>query len=201
MRKALVLALIAGMLAGATVTADAKKKRKPRPVNMKYYLHFPADAAGTCGTTYMDLKDTPDSGCGYIFQPANEVLNQTDGPLLGEWPASGGFPFKLNTKKPLTAEFQLMNVFGLPAQGYAIFDYEISGTVGGRPVTLVENRLELAMAAPGSNVAEIKVKLPKKLNNKPVTGLHLTTNVHGASNFHYFELDEGGAFLQLAGIK
>lgn len=200
MRKALILALIAGMLAGATVTADAKK-RKPRPVTMKYFLHYPADSAGNCGTTYMDLKDTPDSGCGYIFQPANEALHQTGSPLLGEWPASGGFPFKLNTAKPLTGEFQLMNFLGLPAQGYAILDYELSGTVGGKPVTLAKKTLELAMVAPGSNVAEIKVKLPKKLHNKPVTGLHLTTNVRGASNFHYFELDENGAFIQLAGLK
>jgi hypothetical protein len=200
MRKALILALIAGLMIGSSVTADAKKKRKPRPVTMKYFLHFPA-TGDTCGTRYMDLKDTADSGCGYTFQPANEVLTQAGQGLLAEWPAAGGFPFKLNAKKPIKAEFQLMNLLGLPAQGHAIMDFELSGTVGGKPVTLYEETQELTMAAPGSNVATFTAKVSKKLNGKPVTGLHATTNVHGASNFHYFELDQSGAYISVAGFK
>jgi hypothetical protein len=200
MKKALVLAMIVGLMVGSSVTADAKKRRKPRPVTMKYFLHFPAQG-DTCGTRYMDLKDSVDSGCGYTFQPANEVLTQAGQGLIAEWPATGGFPFKLNAKKPIKAEFQLMNVFGLPANGHAIFDFELSGTVGGQPVTLFEQSKEMTMAAPGSNVATFTAKVSKKLNGKPVTGLHATTNVHGASSFHYFELDANGAYISVAGLK
>jgi hypothetical protein len=200
MKKALILALIAGLMVGSAVAADAKKK-KAKPITLKYFLHYPTDSAGNCGSTFMDLEDSADSGCGYVAQPANEVLYQGGSALANDWPASGGFPFKLNAKKPVTAEFQLMNFVGTEAQGHAIFELDVTATIGGKSVTLIDETKELTMAAPGSNVATFKVKLSKKLNKDKVTALYANTVVRGASNFHYFELDNNGANVTIPGLK
>lgn len=202
MKRALILALVAGLVIGSmTVAADAKKKKRLKPATLKYFLHYPSDSDGNCGATYMDLEDTEDSGCGYVFQPANEALYQTGSPLVADWPGSGGFPFKLNAKKPITAEFQLMNFLGTEAVGQAIFELDVTATVGGRSVTLIDETKEMSMTGPGTNVAQFEVKLPKKLQGKKVKGLYASTIVRGASNFHYFELDNDGAHISVPAFK
>ena len=189
MKKALILAMVVALSAWPLTAVGAKKASK----ELTFYLHFPAEG-GTCGASFMDLQaDTQDSGCGYTFQPANEVFHTTGAQpvLTRDWPASEGFPFKLDVKRPVTAQLALMSFLGTPAAGQAVVELALVGTANGRPVTLVEESVTLNMvpATAGSNVAEFEVKLPKKLAGKKFRSLTATTMVRGVNNFHYFDLD------------
>lgn len=188
MRKLTTLALAVALSAVAPAAVSAKA-----PSELTFYLHFPA-TGGTCGSSFMDLQaDTADSGCGYQFQPANEAFHATGAQpvLTRDWPASEGFPFKLDVKQPVTAHLALMNFFGTAAAGQAVVDLKISATVKSKTVTLIEESatLDMTPGTAGSNIAEFEVKLPKNLAGKKFTGLTATTMVRGVNNFHYFDLD------------
>ncbi|MGI8774013.1 MAG: hypothetical protein ACR2KQ_03185 [Actinomycetota bacterium] len=189
MKRTFILALVVALSATPLATVEAKKA----PKELAFYLHFPS-VDGACGAAFMDLQaDTPDSGCGYTAQPANEVFHTTgaQAPLTRDWPAAEGFPFKVDVKRPVTAQLPLMSFLGTAAAGQAIVDLKLVGTAKGRSTTLFEESLTLEMvpAVAGSNVAEFEVELPKNLNGKKFTSLIATTSVRGVNNFHYFKLD------------
>lgn len=189
MKRTFILAVAVALSAVSSTAVGAKKD----PKESTFYLHYPS-TDGTCGSPFMDLKaDTPDSACGFIFQPANEAFLATglqEG-LAYDWPASEGLPIKLDVKRPVTAQLALMNLFGTAASGQAIVNLKLVGVAKGRSATLVEESVTLDMTptAAGSNIAEFEVKLPKNLAGKKFKSLIATTMVRGASNFHYFDLD------------
>lgn len=189
MKKLSILALVLALSAAWLTPVGAKKA----PKELAFYLHFPS-TDGSCGTPFMDLQaDTPDSGCGYTFQPANEAFHATGAQpvLTRDWPASEGVPFKLDAKRPVTATFTLNSFIGQAAAGQAIVELKVTGTANNSSVTLVEESVTLDMApgVAGSNIAEFEVKLPKNLSGKKLTTLVATTVVRGPNNFHYFDLD------------
>lgn len=125
-KKLLALTMIAGLVAGSAVTADAKKKKpKPKkktvfvakPVN--YYVSFTAEEGATCtteGAKYLSVTATQGaSSCGHLFYGAVAEALITAGqegaldaaglsPHATVYPAVDGVPFILDATKAITGE-------------------------------------------------------------------------------------------------
>ena len=195
----LTLGLITGLLFGSLGVADAAKRK---PTTKKFYLHYPAEG-GTCGTRFMDIVDSPDSGCGFTFQAANEVFVQTGAqePLTADWMAAKGLPLVLNGSKPITASIGLASFVGTPSAGAAKLHLVLEGTAGGQLITLIDETKEMQLTGQAGQTFDFSVKPPKSANGKKLTSLVAYTTVHGVSNTHGIELDSPAAFISVPTYK
>lgn len=195
MKRAVVVLVALGLLAGALVApADAKKKKKKTPPatmapgELKYFLHYPDDGAGGCtAATHMDLQDSPDTGCSYTFQAAQEGFEAAGQDLLAYvYPATEGTPFILDASRKLTGEITFRGTVSYQTKAVI----SLTGTVNGADVTLAEGE-----TAPGNGVASntvqgqnlpgpavtapIELELDKALDKLEVTALTLTVTIRG----------------------
>jgi hypothetical protein len=153
-RQLVALALVAGLVAGAASTADAKrrKKRKPRVKVVSvakatnYYLTLREGAAcGDDGATALSTTPTEGaSSCGHLFYGAIREALITAGqeglldpaglsPHPTIYPAIDGVPFTIDAKKPILGEVVVKsrNV-AEPATGGTVVE-----NAGGGPAQLV----------------------------------------------------------------
>jgi hypothetical protein len=199
LRSTLGIAIGLGLILSGLGTAQAGL----RPVTKTFFLHYSSTAAGDCGNTYVDLKDTLDegNGCGYIAQPINEVLHQAGQGLAADWPDTSGAKFKLNTSKPIKAAIAVNDFSGLGATaGEGILDLEISASVGGKSVTLLKQSKTMTLT-PVARVFEFSKKLPKKFHRKLVTGVSVRTLVHGVSTTWFVDTEAPPSKVMIPGFK
>lgn len=185
MKKTLIVALSLGLLGGALV-APVEAKKKAKPSELKYFLHWEADGAtpeGCTKTPHMDLKDTEgDSTCGYAFQVAQEALGAAGQDLLRyTYPATEGAPFVVDASRHLTGEIVLRG-----AVTKSTVEIVLTGIVGGQTVTLAEGTTAEAIGAATNNglpgqpaVALVDLEIDAAFDKAKVTGLTLGVTVRG----------------------
>ena len=195
MKKLFALALAGGLLVGSIGLAEAKPRKA---TTTTYFLHYSGDSS-TCGATFMDTKDGPDGGqgCGYVAQPANEVLIAAGSGLSNDWPAVGSVT--LNSAKSITMKIRVVGVAGATA-GQAILDVSLTGSKGGALVTLLEESKTMAITPLGSTF-EFTTKIPKSLNGKKVSSISLNTVMHGASTGYYIDVESQPSTVTIPSFK
>ncbi len=195
MRKAFVIVLVVGLLAGSLVGSADAKKRRLVPSELKFFLHWEQGSDDCNGAIHMNLKDTPDpgSGCEFVFQPAQEVLVAAGQEKLSrDWPASAGPPFVLDASRPVTGEIALRG--GAMAQAYV--DILLTGSTRGRGTEIVNGITEKVNGAyPGTVIAEFSLEPAKKLDKKVFTRLNLNTATRGVTAATWIELDNPPSFI------
>lgn len=197
MKRTVVVVVAIGLLAGALVApADAKKKKKKPPVpavtlvpgELKYFLHYPDDGAGGCtATTMMDLKDSPDTGCSYTFQAAQEAFIASGQEILTNvYPATEGTPFILDASRKLGGEITLRGTVSYDTYAEIV----LSGTVGGAEVVLAQGESAPANGAASGSVegqelpgpavtVPLDLEIDKTLDKQEVTALTLSVTIRG----------------------
>jgi hypothetical protein len=195
MKKALVLALVATLVAGALVApATAKKKKGKKPVvsqlDQRYYLR--RDGCGSDNdNTRLSTTDGPDVGCWYsdsgilydvvteLFAAAGEDID-----LSEAYPAADGLPLKLDATKPITGELVLYggdciddplpcSPIGITA-GQARFEVKVYATIGGEEKEIGTFTDEFT-ATPGStHTTKLSVPIDGALNGATVEAFRIT---------------------------
>lgn len=205
MKRAVVVLVATGLLAGAlSAPADAKKKKKkpvPPPVTLvpaelKFYPHHAPDGAtpeGCTGAYFMDLKaDTADTTCSNSAQVAQEVYAAAGQELISyTYPATEGVPFVLDASRKLTGEITLRGTFSADAKA----QLKLTGTVGGAEAVVAEGETGsgngvASNSAQGNDLPGPAVTLPielevdKALDKAEVTSLTLVITVRGFHRGH-----------------
>lgn len=141
MRRFLVVALAIGLVGGSLVgpVEAKKKKKKPVPVEMIYWLH----ADGGCGeaTTLMLTEATEGSNCGNNpwYGVGWEVGTSAGLVTPYNFYAVEGLPFVLDGTKPIVATMQVSAYVSSPVGsgvGEATLVGILSGETGGETVDL-----------------------------------------------------------------
>lgn len=208
MRRTLAVALAIGLLAGALIgpaeAAKKKKKKKLVPTEAQFFIHWDDDGAGGCdGMQHMSLEDTEgDTGCSYVFQPAQEVFVATGAadPLSNVWPASNGVPLVLDASKPITGEFSMRGNLAINAS----VEWVLSGMTGSGNVEIASGQTETYNSGPtgvtGPVPLTIEADADKKFHKKKFTSLELTTTVRGVAS-GYVSRENPGSFIVVPSFK
>lgn len=204
MKRAIVVLVALGLLAGAlTAPVEAKKKKKNPgtpvvtlvPAELKYFPHYAPDGAtpeGCTGAQSMDLKDTVDTTCSNSSQAAQEVYAAAGQELISyTYPATEGTPFILDASRKLTGEITLRGTISVNAKA----QIQLVGTVAGAEAVIAEGESATGNGAvsnsaqgvelPGPAVTvPIDIELDKALDKLEVTTLSLTITVRGVHRGH-----------------
>lgn len=220
MKRAVVVLVALGLLAGALVApADAKKKKKKPappatlvPVELKFYPHHAPDGStpeGCTGAYFMDLKaDTVDTTCSNSTQVAQEAFAATGQELVSyTYAATEGVPFVLDGSRKLTGEITLRGTISVNAKAHLA----LSGTIDGASVVIAEGETGTGNGA-ASNTAQgvelpgpavtlpIEIDVDKALDKKQVTGLSLVITVRGIHRGHV-DLDRNPTYISVPAFQ
>ena len=213
MKKTLIAALVACLVASAFAApaiAKRKKPKKPVPVQLdqKFFLR---DTDG-CDTSenQLSVTDGPDSGCWYVDSGPLYTLIVEAGLLtpadLGQtWAAMDGVPVTLDATKPITGEISTSSgacvVDGgcSPAQvgaGQATLDVVVYADIDGEEKEIGTFSASFVVV-PGSTVTTpIEITLDPSLDKVKATGLKVLTFLHGAAAGHgIIELEAPASFI------
>lgn len=220
MKKALIVALVLGLIAGSLAApAAAKKKKKKKPpvpvaVDQKFFLR---DADG-CDTSenQLSLLDGVDTGCWYVdsglaYEAIVGAGLLTSADLAQSWASVDGTPFALDTSKPITGEVTTSGgacvVDGgcAPAPvsgGLAMLDVTVLATIAGEEKE-IGLFTETFPAVPGSpHTSAVEITLDPALEGLRVDSLRVLTYIHGASAGHgIVVLDDPASFLTIPSFK
>lgn len=209
----LVFGLVAGMLFAPAEAGQKKKKKKKKkpPVaapqfvekELTFYLRWDDDGAGGCaGAQYLSLEDgeDPGSGCAYTFQPANEVFHATgaEDPLVREWPAANGVPFKIDASRKVMATM-VVRGSGNPQ---ARLDLGLTGSVKDTVSDIASGSTgNFTLASSGSSAQgpqtfNVEMEIDKALDKADLSTLVLSTEFRGAAASIYIDL-EGPSFITI----
>jgi hypothetical protein len=205
MRKAIVIALVGGLVAGSLVApAAAKKKKKAKPPaqvasELKYYLHWDGDGSMDCdGMIHMNLQDTedPGSGCEDLTLPAQEPLIAAGQPPKSrDWPADEGLPVVLDTTRKITGEITLRGGGGAQAR----IDVTLTGTTGGESIVIATGSTQSVNFAvtgqTGPQVLKFEVAPDGAVKGKTFESLVLNTAVRGVTAAAYIDLENPPSFI------
>lgn len=183
MRKAIVTALVLGLVAGTiALPAEAKKKKRKRivvmqPAESKFFLHWDPDGSvpqeGCTNVTYMDTEEKVGTTCSDSTQVAQEVLIAAgQEPVTYSFPATGGIPLILDSSRKLTGEMVLRGTF--TAEAYV--ELILTGSVGGTEVEIATGQTGVGNGA-ASNTVGGTVDLPG-----PAAALPFELDVNPAVN-------------------
>jgi hypothetical protein len=212
MRKAIITALVLGLLAGSmALPAEAKKKKKKKPpvvalapTELKFFLHWDDDGAGGCtGAQYMDLTDKEgDTGCSFTFQPAQEafIASGAQDPLAYVWPATEGVPFTLDASRKIVIEWAMRANFAVNAS----VEVKIEGTAGGELKEIAAGQSSTFNAALTGQTGPVALKLEldpnADLDKLTFDTLQLTSTIRGVCSC-YEGRENPGSFLVMPAFQ
>ena len=211
MKKLVVVALAAGLVAASfTAPAVAKRKRPPPAgpvsVEQKLFLHQDSESCQT-PHTFLSLVDGPDLTCFYQdggapYEVANAIVPTT----TAVWPVEGGgVPFVFDTAKKITGEITVHGFdagAGPTSAGQARFDVVVVADLAGGAVEV--GRLEETWTTtPGDvHVVTLEMAIDRALAGQPVRAFRVETTIRGASlGPHMIELDDPAAFVIVPTLK
>jgi hypothetical protein len=185
-RRMTALVLIVALAGLIASPVEAKKKRKPAPVAVTYYLNWLGDCAGS-GFMALEPAPNPDS-CALFFPGLGDTYS---------FPGSEGLPFALDATEPITVDFGLGTVASVAAE----FEAVLSGTVDGEDKQIASGTQTVVAAGPGTTPVHFDLEADPALDNTSVTALTLTINWTGGVTYSSMQLEEGGANMVIHGIK
>ena len=193
MKRYAVLVLVVAVMIGALAPAQAaKKKKKPAAVDVVYKV---VGADGACVLS-VDPKLATDGSCGDPFGGAITGPAAGSGPTL--IPVTDGLPLTLDAAKPVKGTFVMGsytlaaladNGLGQPlGGGEAQWEIILTGTSGGKEITIGEVTTETYLVTPGIGDYEVAFEIvpAAELAGKVFSGLALSleqvghTLIHGA---------------------
>ncbi|MFN2594875.1 MAG: hypothetical protein ABR579_08315 [Actinomycetota bacterium] len=231
MKKAIITALVLGLIAGSIAApAYAKKPKKhkkpppvatPVPVDANYYLHQNTcgDAAGD--QTTMSTTDDTDAGTGCgaaeagiiteiyeqtgVTPPDNPVQNS--GPDTTTWTATDGIPFVLDGSKEIKGKIAISDFCcGDPvgaSAGQATFVATVSGTTNGE-VKEIGTATVSYLVTPNqyTTIVDFSIKPDASLDKASFTTLSLATTIRGETVLHgWYSLDDPSSFITVPTLQ
>lgn len=217
MKKTIVFALVLGLVAGSLAApALAKKKKGKKPalvqVDEKLFLRRD-DCGGDADNPHLSVTDAPDgngNGCGSALAGAgNEVANQAgeseDLGTTDAWPATDGVPFVLDGTKDISGSITVDTYHGVAENpvplgvGQSTLDVVLSGTVAGADTELgTATATFQSTPAADQYTVTFTIKANPALDKASVTGLTLTTSLHGPAVLSgFYELDDPASFVTI----
>ena len=206
MKKLIVVALTAGLVAGAMIApADAKKKKKPKPppapvsVDQKFFLRQDSDSCQS-SHEFLSLTDGADLSCFYTDAgAAYEAVNQVEPIATATWAAEDGVPFSFDTAKKITGEITVHGGdlgAGPTSAGQARFDLVILAEIAGE-VKEIGTVSETWTTVPGDvHVVKPDVTIDPAFAGVSIDAFSITTTMRGAAiGPHTIELDAPASFL------
>lgn len=211
MKRAIVLALVVGLVAGSLAApAVAKKKKKGKKpalvqVDRKFFVRRD-DCAGDADNPHLSIVDEADggNGCGNLAYGApNEVIGNLDAPFAEAYPATDGVPFVLDASKDISGSLTYDGFHGTSDNPVALgagihqIDVVLSGTTGGAPTEL-GTASETFTATPGTDqyTVDFSFKPDAALDKASFEGLELSIVVRGPGAMASFlEMDDPASFI------
>ncbi|MDQ3954906.1 MAG: hypothetical protein M3285_05080 [Actinomycetota bacterium] len=216
-KKLLVLGLVAGLIVGSLgVAAEAKKKKKPVPTPVSFYIQKVAE--GDCteeGTLFLSVTPGEDNGtCGSQYYGApTEAASQagedhffTDPKRMA---AVDGVPFVLDATKTLTGTITVKSANSLSGTtltqlgaGQSTLEVLVTGTSNGEAVELGNAEVTYDVM-PGANPEPVsfEITLDEALNKAKFTTLELTLWNRGASVVHGWYASGDQSFITVPTLK
>lgn len=194
MKRYAILMLVVALVVGALAPAQAAKKKKKKPVAVDVVYNV-VGADDACVLS-VDPKLATDGSCGDPFG------GSITGPAAGSGPtlitAMDGLPLRLDAAKPVKGKFMMGsytlaaladNGLGQPlGAGEAQWEIILTGTSGGKEITIGEATTESYVVAPGIGDYEVTfeitpaAELAGKVFNELTLSLEQVgpTLIHGA---------------------
>lgn len=211
MKKVVLLALAATVVAASLAAPAVAKKRRPKPtgpvpVEVKLFLRQDSESCQT-PHTFLSLADGPDLTCFYQdggapYEVANAIVPTT----TAVWAVEGsGVPFVLDTTRKVRGEITISGYdagAGPVSAGQARFDVVVLADVAGG--TVEAGRLEETWTTtPGDvHVVALDMAIDGALAGQQVKAFRIETTIRGASlGPHVIELDDPAAFVVLPTLK
>ena len=202
MRRALIVAVVLGLLTGslaAPVEAAKKKKKKPAPAlqPVPVTLFFSNTSGGCSDDAYLMVLAEPTEGsnCGTLLSgPGNELLVRAgQAPDTIVYNAAEGVPFVLDATQKITGKIQVASHSGRAENpgslgaGPTTLVAALTGTSGGEEKDL--GTVEVSyVATPDKKVFEVAVEFepPAELDKAEFTSLSISLYNRGFAALHGF---------------
>ena len=180
-KKLVVLALIAGLVAGSLSVAEAKKKKKKKaklvPATSTFFLRHDSDDCADEASFKLSIEDAEDVDCQYADNAAWPVL----GFVSLSYPAADGVPFKLDATKPITGVVSVRSYFVGVGAGPASVTVQLAGVSGGQEVALGEWSTDYTATPTTTHTFEYEIETDDSLNKKDFTAFTATVIPDGTT--------------------
>jgi hypothetical protein len=164
--------------AGPITVSGTYETVTPEAEDRTFYLRRSACANGNDDARLSLEKggSTEINGCGFIAQPANEVLIAEDGEGLStEYAAADGLPLTLDATRPVNGSVRVS-----AGVGVVTVELELRGTVAGTEQVLAASTTTFNGTL-GTRDIPLKGNVDPKLDKKDVTAMVLKVRVRGVN--------------------